>query len=236
MLKSLKPCYTSNIRSIEGSRNYFLTPTFGFSQIINKLTRKHNRLALILLVKHQSCHHIETSQLICSAIKDKLISIVLHPQPWLEGSYKIGSFCLSFRPSFCLSVSFLGIGSLVFSELSMVLGAHIQLCMTAWFFWKKSLLSKNDQKLYKLTQNRVFGIFKKITSLVLFAICVKWKFLWFINILRKLHTWEKSVSQAIAKNDSRLMRFKNSLIANMKAWPWVACDRTCTCPHTPYFV
>ena len=138
MLKRLKPCYTNNITSIEGSRNYFLTPTFGFSQVINKLTGKHNRLALILLVKHQSCHHIETSQLICSAIKDKLITIVLHPQPWLEGSYKIGSVCLSFRPSLCLSVSFFGIGSLVFLKLSIVLGAHIQLCMTELDFFGKN--------------------------------------------------------------------------------------------------
>ena len=41
----------------------------------------------------------------------------------------------------------------------------------------------------------VFGLFKKITSLILSGICVKSKFLWFINILRKLHAWEKSSSQ-----------------------------------------
>ena len=43
-------------------------------------------------------------------------NILLDPQPWQEGSYKTGSACLSFCPSFCLSVSFLGIHSLVFSE------------------------------------------------------------------------------------------------------------------------
>ena len=37
--------------------------------------------------------------------------------------------------------------------------------------------------------------FKRITLLVLFGICVKLKFLWFINIQQKLHAWEKSVSQ-----------------------------------------
>ena len=37
----------------------------------------------------------------------------------------------------------------------------------------------------------VFGLFKKIMSLVLSRICVKWKFSWFINILRKLYAWEK---------------------------------------------
>ena len=43
----------------------------------------------------------------------------------------------------------------------------------------------------KWPKNRVFGLLKKITSLVLSEICVKWKFLWFINIFRKLHAWEK---------------------------------------------
>ena len=47
--------------------------------------------------------------------------VLLDPRPQLEGSYKIGfacwSFRLSFHPSFCLSVSFLVIGSLVFSEI-----------------------------------------------------------------------------------------------------------------------
>ena len=45
----------------------------------------------------------------------------------------------------------------------------------------------------------VFGLFKKVMSLVLSGICVKRKFLWFINILRKLHAWEKSSSQVIQK-------------------------------------
>ena len=64
---------------------------------------------------------------------------------------------------------------------------------------------KNGQKLYK---NMVFGLFKKVTSLVLSGICVKWKFLWFINILQKLHAWEKSGSQVIAENGPRPMRFR----------------------------
>ena len=55
-------------------------------------------------------------------------------------------------------------------------------------------MTKNGQKCPK---NMVFGLFKKIMSLVLSGICVKWKFLWFINILQKLHAWEKSGSQII---------------------------------------
>ena len=61
----------------------------------------------------------------------------------------------------------------------------------------------------------VFGLFKKITSLVFSGICVKQKFLWFINILQKLHAWEKSSSQVIAKNGSRPMRFQYSLTVNI---------------------
>ena len=56
-------------------------------------------------------------------------------------------------------------------------------------------MSKNGQKWPK---NMVFGVFKKIMSLVLSGICVKWKFLSFINILQKLHAWEKYDSQVIA--------------------------------------
>ena len=49
--------------------------------------------------------------------------------------------------------------------------------------------SQNDPK------TEFIGLFKKITSLVLSEICVKRKFLWFINILQKLLTLEKSGSQ-----------------------------------------
>ena len=73
-------------------------------------------------------------------------------------------------------------------------------------------MTKNDQKWPK---NIVFGLFKKIKSLVLSGICGKWKFLWFINILRKLLVWEKSGSQAIAKNGSWPVRFQYSLIVNI---------------------
>ena len=64
----------------------------------------------------------------------------------------------------------------------------------------------------KWSKNRVFGLFKKIMSLVFSGICVKQKFLWFINILQKRHAWENSGSQVIAKNCSRPMRFQYSLI------------------------
>ena len=88
-------------------------------------------------------------------------------------------------------------------------------CDRARFFGKNphwAKITKNDQKWPK---NRVFGLFKKIMSLVLTRICVKGKFLWFINFLQKLHAWEKSGSQFIAKNCSWPMRFQYSLIVNI---------------------
>ena len=61
----------------------------------------------------------------------------------------------------------------------------------------------------------IFRLFKKITSLVLSRICVTLKFLWFINILQKLHACEKFASQVIAKNGPWPMRFQYSLIVNI---------------------
>ena len=85
------------------------------------------------------------------------------------------------------------------------------MCDTAKFFGKNPHWV-NGQKWPK---NGFFGLFKKIMSLVLSGICVKVKFLWFINILQKLHSREKSGSQVIAKNGSWPMRFHYSLIVNI---------------------
>ena len=57
-------------------------------------------------------------------------------------------------------------------------------------------MTKNGQNWPK---NMVFGLFLKITSLVLSGIFVKWKFLWFINIPQKLHAWGESGSQVSQK-------------------------------------
>ena len=73
-------------------------------------------------------------------------------------------------------------------------------------------MTKSGQKRAKTI---VYGLFKKIMSLVLSGICVKWKFLWYINILQKLHAWEISGSQVIAKNGSQPVRFEYSLIVNI---------------------
>ena len=70
-------------------------------------------------------------------------------------------------------------------------------------------MTKNCQKWPK---NMVLGLFKKIMSLGLSGICKKAKFFWFIDILRKLHAWGKFVSEVIAKNASRPVRFQYSVI------------------------
>ena len=59
-----------------------------------------------------------------------------------------------------------------------------------------------------------FLLFKKIKSLVLSGIGVKQKFVWSFNILQKLHAWEKSWSQVMAKKVSQPMRFRYSLISS----------------------
>ena len=82
---------------------------------------------------------------------------------WIRG-------CLSFHPSVLssfhpsvLSGSFLGIGSLVFFlKLSVVLGAHMLLCVTARFFFEKKFCPKdweNGEKIgfFKLTENLVIN-------------------------------------------------------------------------------
>ena len=64
----------------------------------------------------------------------------------------------------------------------------------------------------KNNKNIGFGFFKKITSLFLSGICVKSMFLWFINILQKLHALEKSSSQVKDKNGSQPMALINILL------------------------
>ena len=77
------------------------------------------------------------------------------PRPTPEGSNKI----VSVRPSFHLSISFLRIGSLVFSETQYaVRGPYIIIC-DYQIFWKKSPSGKNDTKWSKMTPKQDFWSF-----------------------------------------------------------------------------
>ena len=75
---------------------------------------------------------------------------LLDPWPRLEGPYKIGFVCLSFR----LSVRFLGIGSLVFSETyHNIRGPYIVVCDRAGTFGKnlhRAKMIKTDPKIWFL--------------------------------------------------------------------------------------
>ena len=88
------------------------------------------------------------------------------------------------------------------------------MCDRAGFLGKNPHWAKMTRKVKNAPKTGFLDFLRK-SSLVLSGICVKRKFLWFINILRKLHAWEKSGSQVIAKNGSRPMRFQYSLIVNI---------------------
>ena len=58
-------------------------------------------------------------------------------------------------------------------------------------------MTKNCQKWPKIW---VFGLFRKIDSLVLSGNGVEWKYLWPFSIPWKPHMWKKSDSQGMSKN------------------------------------
>ena len=82
---------------------------------------------------------------------------------WLqpERSYKLGSVL----PSVHLSSSFLGIGSLVFSETLYGLRGPYSVLQNS-IFLEKLPSSKNDQNRSKIVQKWAFAVFTKIYSLV----------------------------------------------------------------------
>ena len=59
------------------------------------------------------------------------MNFLIGPLRWLEGSYELGSVLLSVL----LSGSFLGIGSLVFSETHHGVRGHVLLCMAGLDFF-----------------------------------------------------------------------------------------------------
>ena len=81
------------------------------------------------------------------------------------------------------------------------------MCDRAGFF------GKNPHRA-KVTKN-YFWTFKENHAFSFVWNLCKMKALRFVNILQKLHAWEKSGSQVIAKNSSLPMRFQYSLIVNI---------------------
>ena len=66
------------------------------------------------------------------------------------------------------------------------------MCDKAGFLGKNPHQAKMTQNGQRWPKNTVFGLLKKIMSLVSSGICLKRKFLWFVDILQKLHAWKKS--------------------------------------------
>ena len=66
------------------------------------------------------------------------------------------------------------------------------MCDKAGFLGKNPHQAKMTKNGQRWPKNRVFGLLKKIMSLVSSGICLKRKFLWFVDILLKLHAWKKS--------------------------------------------
>ena len=94
----------------------------------------------------------------------------------MEGSYELWSVCPSVLPS----GSFLGIGSLFFSETQHVLRAHVLLCMTEPDYLKKIFMpkkwgkyAKNGQKIgfSNLLENLVINFFWIWSIMKVYTVC-----------------------------------------------------------------
>ena len=103
--------------------------------------------------------------------------------------------------SFCPTVSFLGISSLVFETLHNVIGPCVECISQSQLFLGKSLLGKNDQK---WPLNRVFQHFSKISFV--------WK-MCYTKVLMLLWHYMKNAclgkiySSSCGQNCSRPVRF-----------------------------
>ena len=118
-----------------------------------------------------------------------------------------------------LFVSFLGIGSLVFSETQRgVRGPYLVICDTDEFLRKnphRVKITKNDQKWPKY---RSFGLFKKIKSLLLSGIGVKQKVLMALN-----HFCENCMP-------------KKSLVLRLYGQKWLSANEISVVFNCQYFI
>ena len=133
------------------------------NSIATKLTSLHRGVTNLIFVcthfracKMVLCAHLGTQNYV--HIKQWLWVLIYIVGPPVSSGPVLLSVCPS-CPSALLSVSFLKIGSLVFSEtLHGVRGPYIVVCDRGRF-WKKSSLGKNDQKWSKMTQKHGFLTF-----------------------------------------------------------------------------
>ena len=127
----------------------------------------------------------------------------------------------SVRPSARLSffpLIFLGLVHFFFLKLCMVLGSHMEMCMTEPNFRGKILFQQNwPIMVKKWPKNGFFGLFRKIYSLVLSVNDVEWNYFWPFSILQKLHMWEKPAISCIIFWDF-LMFYQIFLSPQIKWW------------------
>ena len=118
-----------------------------------------------------------------------------------------------------VTVIFLGIGSLVFSETQRgVRGPYLVICDTDEFLRKKPhrvKITKNDQKWPK---NRIFGLFKKIKSLLLSGIGVKQKVFMALN-----HFYENCMP-------------KKNLVLRLYGQKWLSANEISVVFNCQYFI
>ena len=149
---------------------------------------------------------------------------------WPEGSYEIGSVRLSYRPFILPSGSFLGIGSLVFSETHVIRGPCVVVRDRAEFFEKKFApkMGKITQKWAKIN---VFLNLLENLVITFFWIWSRKKFILFAVFWLKSHTWEKFGSwhlgqNALKQSDCSIFKLTLSLEQNdEKAWFLACCCR-----------
>ena len=102
---------------------------------------------------------------------------------------------MSVRPSVLLSRHFLGIVSLVFSEIwHGGRDLYEVVCDRTGFPRKISLCPKIGKKCPKWAKNSVFSIYSKIWLLIFTEFDLKWKFILFAESLHKSHIWENFCS------------------------------------------
>ena len=131
-------------------------------------------------------------------IQINLIFVVCYMMGGIKREVKIiTSARPSARPSF-FPLVFLGLVHFFFLKLCMVLGSHMEMCMTEPNFCGKILFQQNwPIMVKKWPKNGFFGLFRKTYSLVLSVNDLEWNYFWPFSILRKLHMLEKPAISCI---------------------------------------
>ena len=90
-----------------------------------------------------------------------------------------------------------------------------------WFisFFLFFCIKLRDHKRRKVTEpkSRVFGLLRKIESLVFARNDLKWRVLWFPNYMRKSHIWENSRSRDLGQNGPK--KGKNRVFGLLRKMP-----------------